>query len=167
MRIGSVSAPGRGATDRLLSAVAEQLTPHLRLAGVVQRNTDRPDCVGCDMDVRVLPAGQVLRISQALGPGAAGCRLDAAALEQAVALVEVSLARGADLLILNKFGKHEAAGRGFRPVIATALEAGIPVLIGVSAINRAAFCAFTGGLAAPVEPQLAPVMAWAHAAVSG
>ena len=59
-------------------------------------------------DVRVPPGDPVLRISQALGPSARGCRLDAAALEVAVGLVSTRLAEGADLLILNKFGKHEA-----------------------------------------------------------
>ena len=29
---------------------------------------------------------------------------------------------GADVLIVNKFGKHEAEGRGFRMVVAEALK---------------------------------------------
>ncbi|MEX5726690.1 hypothetical protein Ga0609869_000043 [Rhodovulum iodosum] len=49
------------------------------------------------------------------------CRLDPAALETAVGLVAAGLSSGADLLIVNKFGKHEAAGRGFRYVVAEAV----------------------------------------------
>lgn len=165
MRIASVTAPGRGATDRLLCTVAARLAPGMHLAGVVQSNTDRPGGLGCDMDVRVLPGGPVLRISQSLGSAAMGCRLDVAALEEAVALVAASLDAGAGLLILNKFGKHEAAGRGFRPVIAAALEAGIPVLIGLNATNRAAFYDFTGGLAAPLTPEEEAILAWVRETV--
>jgi hypothetical protein len=60
--------------------------------------------------VRVLPEGAILRISQVLGPQARGCRLVPAALETAVVLVVAGLSCGADLLIVNKFGKHEAEG---------------------------------------------------------
>lgn len=166
MHIGVVTAQGRGATDELLSALVARVESDLRLVGVVQTNTDRPDCVGCDMDVRVLPGQRVLRISQSLGPEATGCRLDTAVLEDAVGLVSAALAEGADLLILNKFGKHEAAGRGFRPVIAAAMEAGIPVLTGVNETNRAAFDAFTGGMAEPLDPTLEMVSAWVSGVVA-
>ncbi|HCK08169.1 MAG TPA: 3-dehydroquinate dehydratase, partial [Rhodobacter sp.] len=41
------------------------------------------------------------------------------ALEQAVGLVMISLAQQkSDMLIINKFGKQEVDGRGFRPAIA-------------------------------------------------
>jgi hypothetical protein len=82
------------------------------------------------MDVRVLPNGPILRISQNLGSVSKGCRLDPAALEAAVGLVEARLDPNVDLLIINKFGKHEADGRGFRTVIAAALDLEIPVLVG-------------------------------------
>ena len=55
--------------------------------------------------------------------------------------------QGADLLIINKFGKHEAEGRGFRNTIALALEADIPVLTGVNRTSFDAFQNFTGGVA--------------------
>ncbi|WP_323784198.1 DUF2478 domain-containing protein [Thalassovita sp.] len=55
--------------------------------------------------------------------------------------------QGADLLIINKFGKHEAEGRGFRNTVALALEADIPVLNGINRTNFDAFQNFTGGVA--------------------
>jgi hypothetical protein len=113
------------------------------------------------MDIRVLPDGPTLRISQNLGPQARGCRLDTDALETAVALVAARLSAGADLLILNKFGKHEAEGRGFRDVIATAVAMDVPVLVGLNALNRAAFERFAGGLAIEVPPDPAALRAWA------
>lgn len=126
----------------------------------VQINTERADAGPCDMDVRVLPDGAILRISQDLGPQARGCRLDPAALETAVGLVAAGLSSGADLLIVNKFGKHEAEGRGFRDVIAEAVALGIPVLVGLNALNRPAFESFAEGLAIQLPPEPALLMAW-------
>jgi len=167
MNIAYTMAPGRGDTDMLLAGVARALLADgFKPAGTVQINTERPGDHPCDMDVQVLPAGPVIRISQTLGAGARGCRLDTSALEDAVALVAADLANGADCLIVNKFGKHEAEGRGFRPVIADALMRGIPVLVGINALNRDAFEAFTDGLAQFVSPDPLHIDAWLRGAIS-
>ncbi|WP_420584542.1 DUF2478 domain-containing protein [Ruegeria sp.] len=161
MYLAYVTTTDRGATDRLLSAVAEQLLASgAHLAGVVQTNTECTDSSKCDMDVRVLPDGDTIRISQSLGEHARGCRLDPAALEQAVGYVTSSLEGGPQLLIINKFGKHEADGRGFRPVIAEALALDIPVLVGVNGLNMDKFQDFTGGAAEQVEPSVEAVTDW-------
>lgn len=165
MRIAYTMAPGRGDTDLMLSGLARRLAAHgLRCCGTVQINTERHDAGPCDMDVKVLPLGPVLRISQDLGRESHGCRLDPQALETAVGLVAASLGAGADVLIVNKFGKHEAEGRGFREVIAGALERDIPVLVGVNGLNLAAFRRFAGGLALPLPPEEDALLAWVLAA---
>jgi nucleoside-triphosphatase THEP1 len=154
-------SPGRGDTDLVLQRLATELAARgVRCCGTVQINSERADAGPCDMDVRVLPDGAVLRISQDLGPQARGCRLDPAALETAVGLVAAKLSSGADLLIINKFGKHEAEGRGFRDVIAEALGMDIPVLVGLNALNRQAFELFAGGLAVQLPPQTNALVAW-------
>ena len=149
MTLSYISLPGRGATVSRLAEIAAGLTARgLRLAGTVQTNLERTKAHPCDMDLRVLPDGPVFRISQALGSASRGCRLDPGVLEDAV----VEAARrldGADLLIVNKFGKLEAQGRGFVPVIVQALGAGIPVLVGVNGLNLPDFLAFAGGEAQP------------------
>lgn len=161
MSIGYTMAGKRGGTDLLLAGLAERLAATgLKVIGVVQINSecgpDRP----CDMDVRVLPAGPDLRISQSLGPGARGCRLDPEALETAVGLVQAALDEGADLLLVNKFGKHECEGRGFRPVIGEAAALGIPVLVGLNPTNLPAFLDFAGDLAEEVAPDEAALTNW-------
>lgn len=161
MKLGFVTTEERGATDRFLSALAERLLAHgVRLAGVVQTNTecggDRP----CDMDLRVLPDGETIRISQSLGSRARGCRLNPEGLERAVGLVGRSLDDRPELLIINKFGKHEADGRGFRPLIGEAMLRGIPVLVGLNGLNRAHFLEFTEGAAEEIPPDAAAVGAW-------
>ncbi|GGW23567.1 hypothetical protein GCM10011452_08440 [Gemmobacter lanyuensis] len=149
MQIGYVFQPERGATDQLLAGLAQRLIERgLPVAGAVQSNTGC-DPQHCDMDLQVLPDGPVVRISQNLGAASSGCRLDAGALE--VAVMEVARRmEGARLVIINKFGKHESEGRGFRQLLAEAAGAGIPVLIGINTMNRQAFFDFAGDLAQEV-----------------
>lgn len=161
MHLAYVTSSARGATDRLLSAFARRLQADgVRLAGVVQSNRDCPDGQACDMDLRLLPHGPEIRISQSLGAGSSGCRLDTSALEQAVGLTGPALEQGPELLMINKFGKHEAEGRGFRPLIGEALMRGIPVLLGVNAGNMAAFLDYAGGAAEAVAPDADSLDAW-------
>ena len=161
MMLAFTMAPGRGDTDLILEGLAADLAARgLRCCGTVQINTECVDTGPCDMDVRVLPDGPVLRISQDLGPSARGCRLDPATLERAVGLVAARLASGADRLIINKFGKHEAEGRGFRDVIAQAVAMDVPVLVGLNAVNRKAFEAFAGGMAIQLPPERAALEHW-------
>lgn len=151
----------RGLTDRLLWEFADRLQARgFNLAGVVQTNSDRPGSHHCDMDVRVLPDGPMIRINQVLGEESRGCRLNPVALEEAVALVEAGIERSPDLLIINKFGKHEAEGRGFRPLIAGALARDIPVLLGINALNHEAFEEYSGGYAEEITADAISLAAW-------
>ena len=168
MRLGYTIAPGRGETNLLLAEAAERLQKRgVRIVGTVQIDTDRTDGHKCDMDVMVLPKGNVIRISQNLGRAARGCRMNAAALESAVADTEAALVDGADLLLINKFGKHEAEGRGFRGVIAEALARDIPVLAGVNNLNHDAFLEFSEGLAEELPANSAALKAWLEDVVVG
>lgn len=161
MNLAYTMAPGRGDTDLILFKLATVLAARgLRCCGTVQINSERGDTGPCDMDVRVLPDGPILRISQDLGRASHGCRLDPAALETAVGLVSASMGQGSDLLIVNKFGKHEAQGRGFRTVIAEALSKGIPVLVGINALNLSALEEFAEGLATRLPPEPTALESW-------
>lgn len=155
MRLGYVSLAGRGANDLLLAQAAMLAEAEgLALAGCVQVNTDRAGMDDCDMDLRILGGGPLVRINQRLGAGSRGCKLDPGALEAAVAEVGARLG-GAKVLILNKFGKHEALGRGFRPLVGEALGQGMTVVLGVNRLNLEAFLHFAGDLAQelPADPQ--------------
>lgn len=162
MQLAYILSPDSGVTDRVLADVAAQLAGRsVALCGVVQRETPAGAGHRCHMDLRILPGGPDLRISQDRGRLARGCRLDPDALETAVAQTARRLDAETDLLIVNKFGKHEAMGRGFRTVIAAAIEMGVPVLLGVNALNLEAFEQFAGGFAVRLECRAAPVIGWA------
>lgn len=161
MRLGTVIGERRGAVDRVLAEVAGRLGAQgWRLAGVVQENPEVPG-QRCDMDLVLLEGGARVRISQGLGPLAHGCRLDPAGLEAAAGQVAAGLETAPpELLIVNKFGTAELSGRGFRPVIGRALELGVPVLIGLNRANLDGFDAFAEGLAEPLPPDPAAILAW-------
>ena len=75
MQIAFTIAPGRGDTDLLLFGLADELAASgYNTCGTVQINTPLDHEYLCDMDVRVLPEGPIIRISQSLGPEAKGCR---------------------------------------------------------------------------------------------
>lgn len=159
-----VMGGGRGEGDRLLAEVAVRLAARgWPLAGVVQINTDRGGDALCDMDLSVLGRAERVRISQRLGPGSSGCRLDPDGLETAVGLVAATLVQGPRLMIVNKFGKAEVEGRGFRPLIGEALAAGIPVLTGVKAVNLDGFRAFAGGFETPLAAEIDAILRWCEA----
>lgn len=130
--------------SRLWSAIARFRSIGLRLAGIAQINEARSDRRRCDMIVEDLYSGARALISKDRGNLARGCRLDHDVLCAVMLAVERSLTGNIDLLIINKFGKEEAEGRGFRHVIGLALELEIPVLIGVPTRNQQSWRQFSG-----------------------
>lgn len=159
-------AGGGPEVDATLAAVAAALRRggH-RLAGAVQSTTERPDRCRCDMLLEDLGSGQVIAISEDRGVEARGCRLDAVALEQVVALSGAALDTGATLLIVNRFGRREAEGHGFRAVIARAVASGTPVLLAVGAEQVPAWREFTGGMDAELPLDGAAIEAWCAGAI--
>lgn len=160
MKLGYVILPGRGRVDLLLAEAVERLEAHgVALAGTVQTNGHRADRALYDMDLRLLPDGPVVRISVDRGPEARGCRLDAGVLEQSALWVSAALEK-ADILVVNKFGKQEAEGKGLSGVIADALARGLPVLVGVNGLNLPAFLEFTDGMATSLAPDAVAIVDW-------
>lgn len=162
MALASVTATGRGATDRLLATVTARLAQDgVRMVGALRAAAPGGGSGPCDSDLRLLPDGPLVRITQDLGAGSGACRMDAGALEDAVGLVTARLAaEGADLVVLNKFGLSEAEGRGFRTLIGEALGRGIPVLIGVPQTHRVAFETFAQDMATDLHPNPDALIAW-------
>ena len=69
------------------------------------------------------------------------------------------------LILINKFRREEAHGRGLRPVIAEALIAEIPLVIGVSTRNLCDFLTFGGHSATRLRPDIEAITAWCRNAI--
>lgn len=144
--------------DAALAALAARLqAAGVPLAGALA--VTRSTAQGRQMHLTLLPDGAQIQISQDLGPGATGCRLDPGALETAVQRVEGALP-GARLLIINRFGRTEAEGRGFRALIGTALADGVPVLTTLNPKWLADFRAFAEGMETELPPDPAVLHDW-------
>lgn len=121
----------------------------VRMAGFIQSNHPRAGR-RCDMALQEISSGEIISISQDRGPLARGCHLDVSELLRGMQLGRQALAQKPDLLLINKFGKTEGEGGGFRPLIAEAIELGVPVLIAVPWRNIDSWRAFSGELSTEV-----------------
>ncbi|MDD2876972.1 MAG: DUF2478 domain-containing protein [Acidiphilium sp.] len=149
--------------DSLLASFAHHLrNDGCRLGGIVQQNW-RKDCGPTKlMEVIDLMTDRTIPICQNLGPGSTACKLDEAGLAEAVQAVRQAIADEVDLVIVNKFGKTEAEGRGLRAEIAEAIVAGRPVLTAVSTRVYPAWRAFTGGFGTTLLCDDAVIQDWWH-----
>ncbi|MGE4372922.1 MAG: DUF2478 domain-containing protein [Xanthobacter sp.] len=118
------------------------------------------ECVTEDMEdqaVRLLnlASGSVSALHQNLGSGAEGCSLDPERLVNACAEVEASIAArlaaggsAADtVVVLSKFGREEAEGRGLTGAFHAAVAAELPVLTALSPNAAWAWESFAGDMA--------------------
>ena len=119
LHLAAICHGGGGHIDRLMAEVAAGLRAQgCRLCGVIQSNPAPAPGQRCDMLLEELSSGEKFPISQRLGLESQACRLDSAALEEVVHLVERSLGDAPDMLLLNKFGRQESEGKGLRMSIA-------------------------------------------------
>jgi len=157
----------REAIQNVLGAAARQLAgAGARVLGVVEEMP--PGIAHEDVLLRDLVSGICHRLHQDLGPGASGCSLDPEGLAAASGEVEhaiaARLAEGGDLsdtvVILSKFGRQEAEGRGLTSAFHAAVAADMAVLTSVSPGFRAEWNAFAGDLARLAPARLAAVENW-------
>ncbi len=159
---------GEGAAvDTLLATLALRLRRvGFRLAGAVQSNVAALDGRRTDIVLEDLASGGRVDVSQFRGAGARGCRLDERALEYSAGIAVSSLEPEMDLVVVNRFGKREAEGHGFRLMIEQAVVIGVPVLAGLSRAHLEAWRAFLGEEPVLLPPDMARVASWCAAKVS-
>jgi molybdate transport system ATP-binding protein len=131
--------------DTLLADFAgDLLRGGRRVGGIVQRNLKDTAGRPIGMQAVALLSGRQISICQPLGSGAMSCKLDPGGLAEAALAVTRAIAEDAELIVINKFSKQEAAGHGLRSEFAEAILAGIPVLTAVPEKCFHAWIEFTG-----------------------
>ncbi|MES0812256.1 DUF2478 domain-containing protein [Roseibium sp. SCPC15] len=147
--------------DPALDTFVQQLRSlGVSMVGCLQRQLPDPGSCCPISHLEDLASGDSTRITQPLGSGSTGCRLDPGALANAAENLSRQLETRPDVLILNRFGRGESEGRGFRPVIERAVELGIPVLTAVKQRYVPEWEAFSADLAADLPAELEQLMAW-------
>jgi nucleoside-triphosphatase THEP1 len=146
-----IYADGELAAEVMRRMAGKLMACGARCAGFIQR--DEPPPVGrsrCDMLIECLATGERLKISEDRGAFARGCRLDVDVLAAAIVSARETIRSAPDVLVVNKFGKTESEGGGFRSLIADATELGIPVLIAVPWRNIESWRHFAGEFATEI-----------------
>jgi nucleoside-triphosphatase THEP1 len=143
--------------DAVLRDFASELSARgFRAVGMVQAG----QCADSSLSAVLIHNGETLLLAQDFDPSAKGCRLDIGRLESAGARVATAMAAGADLLIVNRFGKRERDGKGLSYLIERALKSDIPVVIAVSGQSFAEWIKFAGGMSVKLACDRDALDAW-------
>jgi hypothetical protein len=113
-----------------------------RVVGMVQAG----QCTDSSLSAVLVHNGETILLAQDFDPAASGCRLDLARLHNAGERIATALEAGADLLVVNRFGKRERDGKGLLQLMLRALDADTPVVIAVSSAHFADWIKFAGGM---------------------
>ncbi len=92
----------------------------------MQWNEPRANDSRCAMVLEDLASGERLDVSADPNADPSACRLNSYALEDVAGRVAGTIDPGVDLVILNRFGKQEAAHAGFRAIIEAAVSQELP-----------------------------------------
>lgn len=124
-----------------VSAVAKWLAAGIKVVGVISEARGLPDRTCSAGILRDIVSGNPYPIFLETAPSGTSCHLDAAGVDDACfSLLDQIVA--SDVVVLSKFGKLEAMGKGLAPAFQTAFAAGKPVLTTVSDKHRDAWRAF-------------------------
>ncbi|WP_347338463.1 DUF2478 domain-containing protein [Bradyrhizobium forestalis] len=144
--VGAILYRPKDDVDRLLADFAQDIVQQgVRIGGIVQRHARSANGTHVMLAIDVA-TGQEISISQPLGSGATSCNLDTNGLAEAAAVVSKALRNKIDLLVVNKFARQEAAGRGLRAEFVDAITRGVPVLTAVPKKCLADWRTFTAGV---------------------
>ncbi|WP_234052180.1 MULTISPECIES: DUF2478 domain-containing protein [unclassified Xanthobacter] len=166
----AVQGADREVIQSLLAEAARRLRAGgVHVLGVVEDMV--PGIAHHEVMLLDLASGATHRLHQDLGPGSSGCALDPEGLAAACAGVENAIAArlaqggaGADtVVILSKFGRQEAEGRGLTSAFHAAVAAEFSVLTSVSPSVAGEWVNFAGDMARVVSAELDEVEAWWHA----
>jgi len=148
--VAAILESGDGGIDeRFADFVARQRGGGVAIEGVVMTFPDGRSQCGAMLLVDVR-SGESFTISQDLGAASRSCRVDPAGVAAASRVLREARERGAELVVVNRFGGLEAGGEGFAQELLALMSEGMPVLTIVAERHLPAWREFSGG--APVLP---------------
>ena len=145
--------------DEILRDFASDLKARgYRAVGLVQTGHHCLDAP--KLSAMLIHTGEELQLFQDLGACATGCRLDVGQLLDAGAQVANAIDQGADLVIVNRFGRQERDGKGLSCLVERALSADIPVVIAVPSHRFADWIKFADGMSVKLHCDRESLDAW-------
>jgi Protein of unknown function (DUF2478) len=153
-----VYEPGQDPDGILRDFAADLNARGHRAVGLVQLGRHCIDVP--NVSAMLIHSGEELPLLQNLGTCATGCRLDVGQLLDAGSRVARALEDGADIVIINRFGRQEREGKGLSYLIERALSADIPVAIAVPVHRFADWIRFAGGMSVKLRCERDALDAW-------
>lgn len=144
--------------DAVLYAFASGLNANgYRAVGIVQLGRH---CIDAGLPAMLMPTGEQLQLHREFDHDSADCRLDIGQLTSAGERIARTLDEGADVLIVNRFGRQERRGKGFSRLIERALGDDIPVVVAVPHHHFADLIKFAGGMTVKLHCEYESLDAW-------
>ena len=128
-----------------------------RAVGIVQLGHH---CADASLTAMLVHTGEQLQLFQDLGTCSAGCRLDVGQLLDAGQQIAQAIEEGADVLIVNRFGRQEREGKGLAYLVERALSADIPVVIAVPSHRFSDWIKFADGMSVKLRCDREALDAW-------
>ena len=148
--------------DQVLREFACDLkTRGYRAVGLVQLGHHCVDTPS--LSAMLVHTGEELPLYQNLGSYSTGCRLDVGQLLDAGTQIARAIDQGADLVIVNRFGRQECEGKGLSYLVERALSADIPVVIAVPSHRFADWIRFADGMSVKLHCHRQALDAWWNA----
>jgi len=145
--------------DEILREFASDLNARgYRAVGLVQLGHHCADTP--QLSAMLVHSGEELQLFQNLGTCSTGCRLDVGQLLDAGVQIASAIDQGADLLIVNRFGRQEREGKGLSYLVERALSADIPVVIAVPSHRFADWIKFADGMSVKLRCDREALDSW-------
>ena len=154
--------------DHLLLDFTEDLRRSgVRTAGLLQLDSATGQSDDREVRTVVLSSGEVVPVAHDRNLGATGCGLDCAQLASIAKLIDAAIQQGADLVVINRFGKLEAKGKGLIELIQRAAKADIPVLIAVPEHRFAGWIKYSAGMSVRLPCRRSALDRWWQSVAKG
>lgn len=151
----------RDDVDAVMLEVLERLRSERIVVGGLLQVIERDNPGQCaTLSVVDIRTGERARITQNRGKEARGCKLDAQGLVSMAHCIDAAIDDGVDLIMISRFGRAEAEGRGLLSCFSNAICAGIPVLTAVREPHVGRWDAFHGGIATGLALDAGAVLDW-------
>ncbi len=117
------------------------------MAGILQEESLGPDGIGKRIDAIDITTGHRIPIKRPM-KNDHDCGLDVSALAETTAILRKAINSHPDLVVIEKFGDRERAGKGLSHEIFEIIATGIPLLIAVPESTFDIWQQRSGGLGA-------------------
>lgn len=142
----------------LLDFVAGLKAQGLRPVGLVQFGHHNAGVA--ELTAMMVHSGQRVDLFQEAAAYTVGRRLDLDKLAAARSAMMAAIDEGADLLVVNRFGRQEQQGRGLAHLIEYALGADVPVVVPVPTFRFDDWIAYIEGMCVKLPCQGDALAAW-------